>query len=127
ELAGLLPERRAAMEDLAERFCREAKERRGLRYSKELQQLAVEYARQSRAQGHPRRRIADRLGLSEWSLSRWLRRDLGPSDRRVRGVHEVKLIEAETASSQPVLVMPSGARVEGLSIGDLVVLLRAVG
>jgi hypothetical protein len=114
------------MEDLAERFCREAKERRGLRYTKELQQVALEYARQSKAQGHTRRRIADRLGLSEWSLARWLRRDLEAGDRPVLRVHEVKLREPKSATSQPVLVMPSGARVEGLSMSDLVVLLGSL-
>jgi hypothetical protein len=116
------------MEDLAVEFCRGVKERAGLRYSKELRQLAVEYARQAKVQGHTRRRIAERLGLREKSLSRWQRRDLDPPvDRRSLQVHEVRLREPEGPTSQPVLVMPSGARVEGLSMSDLVALLGALG
>ncbi len=115
------------MEDLAVEFCRGVKERPGLRYSTELRQLAVEYARQAKEHGHTRRRIAERLGLREKSLSRWQRRDLDPVDRRSLQVHEVKLTEPVAATSQPVLVMPSGARVEGLSVSDLVALLRAIG
>ena len=53
------------MEDLALEFRRGAQERRaGFRYSEELRQLAVEYARQAREKGHGRRWAAKRLGLS---------------------------------------------------------------
>jgi transposase-like protein len=113
------------MEDLAAGFCRGAKERPGLRYPEELRQLAVEYARQAREQGHSRQRIAARLGLSEWSLVRWLRRCAEAGDSRRLRVHEVKV--TEPAPSQPVLVMPSGARVEGLSLRELVEILGALG
>lgn len=111
------------MEDLATEFCRGAKERVGLRYSKELRQLAVEYARQARAQGHGRSRISKRLGVSECTVVDWLRQGGEPGSPRRLQVHEVKVTEPETVASHPVLVMPSGARVEGLSMGDLVVLL----
>ena len=115
------------MEDLAAEFCRVSEARSGFRYSPELRQLAVEYAQQARAQGHSWRRIAVRLGLSDWSLGDWLRRrQEPPADRSLR-VHEVKLTEPTVEASQPVLVMPSGARVEGLSTVDLVALLRALG
>jgi transposase-like protein len=115
------------MEDLALEFRRGAKERRaGRRYSEELRQLAVEYARQARELGHGRRWVAKRLGLSDGTVISWLR---GSSEVGASGplrVHEVKLTEPAAAASQPVLVMPSGARVEGLSMSDLVVLLGAL-
>ena len=116
------------MEDLAVEFCRGAKERAGFRYSKELRQVAVEYARQARAQGHGQRKIAERLGVSEFAVVDWLRRSEEPSDfRSLQVVHEVKLTEPpEAAASRPILVMPSGARVEGLSMSDLVALLGAL-
>jgi hypothetical protein len=114
------------MEDLAVEFCRGAKERAGFRYSKELRQVAIEYARQARAQGHGRRQIAERLGVSEFAVVDWLRRSEEPSDFCSLQVHEVKLTEPVAASSQPVLVMPSGARVEGLSMSDLATLLGAL-
>jgi transposase-like protein len=114
------------MEDLAAGFCRGAKERTGLRYPEELRQLAVEYAQQARGQGHSWRLIAERLGLSEWSLHRWLRRSIKGGESHSLRVHEVRVTE-QTSASQPVLVMPSGARVEGLSMRDLVALLGAIG
>ncbi len=115
------------MEELAESFRRGSEARPGLRYSPELRQLAVEYAQQARAQGHSWRRIAARLGLSDWSLGDWLRRSHEPPAGQSLRVHEVKLTEPRVKPSQSVLVMPSGARVEGLSISDLAALLRGVG
>ncbi len=113
------------MEDLALEFRRGAKERRaGRRYSEELRQLAVEYARQARERGHGRRWVAKQLGLSEGTVIDWLRGSVG-SSLPLR-VHEVKLTEPVAPSGHPVLVMPSGARVEGLSMSDLVALLGAL-
>jgi transposase-like protein len=114
------------MEDLAEEFCRGVKERPGFRYSKELRRLAVEYTRQAREQGHSRRQIAERLGVSESSVVDWQRRSEKPHTSRSLRVHEVKLTEPAGVANQPVLVMPSGARVEGLSMNDLVALLGAL-
>jgi len=114
------------MEDLAAEFCRGAKERPGFRYSKELRRLAIEYTRQAREQGYSRRQIAERLGVSESSVVDWQRRSEEPRAPRSLRVHEVKLTEPVVASGQPVLVMPSGARVEGLSMSDLVALLGAL-
>jgi hypothetical protein len=114
------------MEDLAAVFCRGAKERPGLRYTEELRELAVEYARRARGQGHSWRLIAERLGLSEWTLHRWLGRSAAGRECHSLQVHEVRVTE-QTPASQPVLVMPSGARVVGLSVRDLVALLGALG
>ena len=41
-------------------------------------------------------------------------------------LHEVVVVERAGMRS-PVLVMPSGARVEGLSVSDLVAVLEALG
>ncbi len=115
------------MEDLALEFRRGAQERRaGFRYSEELRQLAVEYARQAREKGHGRRWAAKRLGLSEGTLISWLRGSVEEGADRPLRLHEVRLMEPVAAVSGRVLVMPSGARVEGLSIGDLVALLGAL-
>lgn len=117
------------MEDLALEFRRGAQERRaGFRYPEELRQLAVEYARQARELGHGRRWAAKRLGLSDGTMISWLRGSVeGGADGPLR-VHEVRLTEPPVAAvSGRVLVMPSGARVEGLSMSDLVALLGALG
>ena len=115
------------MEDLELEFRRGAKERQSGRcYSEELRQVAVEYARQAREQGHGRRWIAKRLGLSEGTVISWLRGSVGVGADRPLRIHEVKLTEPAVAVSQPVLVMPSGTRVEGLSMSDLATLLGAL-
>jgi len=61
------------MDELARRFARAAKQRRGLRYSPALRQLALEYARTAEVGGRTRRQIAESLGLSEVTLGRWQR------------------------------------------------------
>jgi len=111
------------MEELARRFRRGAEQRGGLRYSPELRQLAVEYATQASAQGASRWEIAESLGLSEATLVRWQQgiRVAGPG-----ALHEVVVVERAPASA-PVLVLPSGVRVEGLSVPDLVMVLEALG
>lgn len=113
------------MEELAERFRQEARGRTGRIYSQELRQLAVEYAGLAKERGHLRGRIAKRLGVSETTLVEWLRCvQAGGSVNLV--LHEVSLVE-EVLPSRPVLVMPSGIRVEDLSARDLVAILGALG
>jgi hypothetical protein len=105
------------MEDWARRFCRQASERSGLRYTQDLRQLAVEYARWAEVRGQGRREIAEALGLCEATLSRWLQGEVGAA------LHEVVVVESDEGSDRPVLVMPSGIRVEGLSERELVSIL----
>jgi hypothetical protein len=83
----------------------------------------VDYATAASAQGASRREIAESLGLGEATLVRWQQRAgvEGPAP-----LHEVVVIE-RAHTSNPVLVMPSGARVEGLSVADLVMVLEALG
>lgn len=111
------------MEELARRFRRRAEHRGGLRYSPELRQLAVEYAAMAAAEGASRREIAESLGLSEATLVRWQQgiETAGPAP-----LHEVVVVE-RAHCSRPVLVMPSGARVEGLSVAELMRVLEALG
>jgi hypothetical protein len=111
------------MEELARRFRRGAEHRRGLRYSHELRQLAVEYAMTASARGASRREIAESLGLGEATLVRWQQ---GTGAAGPAPLHEVVVVE-RAHTSAPVLVMPSGARVEGLSVADLVVVLETLG
>ena len=111
------------MEELARRFRRGAEQRRGLRYSPELRQLAVEYATQASAQGASRLEIAESLGLSEATLVRWQQ---GTGAAGPAPLHEVVVVERAPGHA-PVLVMPSGARVEGLSVPELVMVLEALG
>src|SRR5262245_8173743 len=111
------------MEELARRFRRGAEHRQGLRYAPDLRLLAVEYATMASAQGVSRRQIAESLGLSEPTLVRW-QEQIGAAGSAP--LHEVVVVERAHGSS-PVLVMPSGARVEGLSVPDLLRVLETLG
>jgi hypothetical protein len=79
------------MEELARRFCRQALERQGLRYSQELRQVAVEYAKAAEGRGEVRREIAETLGLCEATLSRWLQGSVQAD------LHEVVVVEGQRA------------------------------
>lgn len=115
------------MEDLARRFRRSAEQREGLRYPQELRLLALKYARMASARGESRQEIADSLGLSEATLHRWQQGTTTVEDPAAHSsLHEVVLAE-DSFTVGPVLVMPSGARVEGLSVRDLVAVLEALG
>lgn len=114
------------MEDLARRFRRGAEQREGLRYPQELRLLALEYARMASARGESRQEIADSLGLSEATLHRWQQGTTTVGSAAHSFLHEVVLAE-HSFTGGPVLVMPSGARVEGLSVRDLVAVLEALG
>lgn len=107
------------MDELARRFRHQASERRGLRYPEKIRQLALEYLRLAEMRGHSRREIAGGLGLCEATLSRWLQEE-------VPALHEVVVIRDDAASARPVVVMPSGIRVEGLSERELLSLLAAL-
>src|SRR5258708_3591167 len=112
------------MEELARRFCRQGGERSGLRYSKESQQLALTYARAAERSGRSRQEIAAALCLSQATLFRWLQ---GGSQAAPIPLHEVVVVESGEAACSRVLVMPSGVRVEGLSLAEVVSVLEALG
>jgi hypothetical protein len=113
------------MDELAARFRRGSQQRKGLRYPEELRRLAVEYSRQAARAGRSRRQISSDLGLSEWSLARWVGRGEARGRQGGSPVHEVAVVESSSAVG-PVLVMASGVRVEGLSLSSLVAVLRGL-
>lgn len=110
-------------EELRRRFRRESERRTGLRYPAELRQVAVDYATLAFAQGASRRETARSLGLTEATLLRWQERHEAAG---AKALHEVVVVGRAGVSST-VLVMPSGTRVEGLSVADLLVVLEALG
>lgn len=83
-----------------------------------LRSEVVALARERRAAGEGLARIARDLGLSESGLSRWLR----PSGDT--GFREVRLGPESSSSGDLVLVTPRGFRLEGLSEGLALRLLR---
>ena len=102
---------------------------RGLRYPRVLQEQAVSYARAARGRGASAWAISRELGIGVGALQRWLgRADRAerPALRRVEVTAE-EISRESSSGSGPVLVLASGVRVEGLSLEQLVVLVRALG
>ena len=114
--------------DRAEQF-REAaaqenlgRQRTGWRYSRELRALAVEHCRRERRTGRPWTEIAEELGVSTVTLSRWL------EEPAVAGFRAVTVVADELASessSSLAAVTPGGLRLEGLSWSQVKELARA--
>jgi len=86
-----------------------------------MRQTALAYAREAERSGRSRREVAESLCVSEATLFRWLQ---GAGD--TVPLHEVVVVESRRAGAG-VLVMPSGVRVEGLSLPELVSVLEALG
>lgn len=87
------------------------------RFSAELRAAVVELSADWTAGGGTQRELADTLGLSEESLSAWR------SQARRRGatgqptIRAVTLVDESPPASRPgdiAIVLPSGARIEGL-------------
>ena len=113
----------------AEQFRREAasenpgRPRSGWRYPPALRALAVEHSRTAREQGRTQVAIAEELGISSWTLGRWLKQ--APR----AGFRPVAVVEPVASSLAPplaplVVSTPSGLRIEGLIWPQVVELLR---
>jgi transposase len=94
---------------------------RSLRYSHELRQEAVTYLARKKREGVGLARVASELGVSSWSLWRWVQE----SERRV-GLVPVEVTPAEESRELSV-VTPRGFRVEGLSEEGLLRLVERLG
>jgi hypothetical protein len=97
---------------------------RGVRYPVALRAAAVALGRMRLGQGHSLTRIAQELGISEPTLTGWLRpRGAG----LLRPVTVVPAPAPPPASEAPlVLTTARGVRVEGLDRDTLVAVLRAL-
>jgi transposase-like protein len=97
---------------------------RGKRVPEELKKRVVAYVRERRAEGAGYRDVAQELGLSSETARRWCATAAGGRPKRSRR----SMVPVEVAAEQPrgVLVSPSGYRVEGLDLGELAALLRAL-
>ncbi len=96
----------------------------------ELRSRVVAYAVTCSADGESHQRIADRLGLKQRTLSRWIR-----TARQTRaGVRQVAIVPSTQERTTPPparaalrLVTPRGFVVEGLDAELLVSLLQVLG
>lgn len=113
---------------LVEEFTRLSGQRergRGRRYSTQARQVAVALCRERRRAGQSVKEIAQQLGLHVATLERWLEAD-GETEPRPR-FHPVALIDAAEPAEPSALsvTLPSGLRIEGLSLSQALELARA--
>lgn len=90
-------------------------------YTDEQKSFAKAFAEKALSEGVPRSVVIRRLGISATALKKWMspkKIDVGGGFRRI------KISEGREDSNRPVLVTPSGYRVEGISIENLAYLLR---
>jgi hypothetical protein len=103
----------------------QGKHRTQVRYPDAFRHAAVALARTCLGRGGAVARVARELGVSEPTLTKWLR----PAAPVLRPVtvtaHAAPAVHRPVTS--PVLITPHGVRVEGLDRETLVVVLRALG
>jgi hypothetical protein len=97
--------------------------------SVELRSRIVAYAVACRADGESHERVANRLGLIQPTLSRWIRKSRRPAAplRQVAIVPSARHRAAATSPPVVRLVTPNGYVVEGLEPELLAYLLRVLG
>ncbi len=102
----------------------QGRQRNGWRYSPDLRALGTEYCRSQRRAGRSFREIAEDLGVSTLTLSRW--QDEPP----IAGFRPVEVI-ADSEIRDPTeemslsVVTPGGLRIEGLSWAQVLELARS--
>lgn len=97
---------------------------RGRGYNAQARGAAVAHARAVMATGRSVRQVALAIGIHEATLKSWLG---DVSARAAGGFAPVRVKSSEAAPSRALsLVLPDGARVDGLDIGSAAALLRAL-
>ncbi|MGK7297242.1 MAG: helix-turn-helix domain-containing protein [Candidatus Wenzhouxiangella sp. M2_3B_020] len=94
----------------------EAASRPTMRYPDPVRQLALELVDELRKLGHTQDQISQALSIPSNTLRRWQKKHAG--DRGGSGFRAVDL--RASSNREPVLVGPSGWRIEGLSLDELV-------
>jgi len=115
---------------LSEELAKEQQRAGRWRCPVDLRTHIVTYAVACSAEGESHRRIADRLGMTQRTLSRWIRK----AHQARAGVRAVAIVPAEhrrittPAPQAPLrLVSPHGYVIEGLDPEVLVSLLQVLG
>jgi transposase-like protein len=96
---------------------------RGKRYSPALKARVIEFAQSRRDEGASWERIADDIGVSFETVRRWC---LAAEPKPVRAMVPVRVVADEDEPTVRV-VSAGGHRIEGLTLHEAVVVLRALG
>jgi transposase len=106
----------------------------GGRFTEALQAQVVEYLRARGAQGARQEEVAQELGMSGWTLSRWSSKakreqqatvGAEPKPKQAASFHAVK-VKGRAQTSALVVKGPLGVSVEGLTLEQVVSLLRGL-
>jgi len=117
--------------ELRERIEQSSKTKAGRRaYRAELRADIAELARAWTSRGNTWSELARRLGISRYTLKCWMQPRTRDAQRSAR-MRPVRVLDPESAPAAPPtvtrsLVLPSGARVEGLTMDELITLARAL-
>ncbi len=97
-------------------------------YALEVREAGAAYARASREAGETWAATAKRVPISTTTLSKWLRRS--EASQAAQALQLVPVVVSDPGppfgSGLPVLVSPSGFRLEGLCVADAVAAFRAL-
>jgi hypothetical protein len=120
------------LKELRKRIEKAARNQRGRRqYGSELRRDGVRYAEERLAKGASVGEVASALGLKTGTLQTWLKKE----KRRETGMRAVRVVEEgtkERGGEQPapgggaVMVLANGARIEGLTMRELIELTRGL-
>jgi hypothetical protein len=97
------------------------------RYSAELKTRILAWVRRATAAGMDLPKCGHALGIRTWRFRSWQREEPEPAPLEVPASEVLALVPIEVdafAAAPPVLVTPSGYRVEGLSLAQIALLLR---
>lgn len=97
---------------------------RSRRYSPALKARILDVVQARRAQGTSWAQLAEQLGVSLETLRRWCATTSTKGTTRMR---RVRVVPDRAAGSVVSLVSASGNRVEGLTLEQVLTLLRALG
>ena len=92
-----------------------AAERETTRYSQIFKDDAIELVCELRRDGWTQKAVSEALGIPWVTLRRWKKKD--SPDESVSGFRPVTVVADD---QNPVLVSPSGWRIEGLTLGQIV-------
>jgi|HigsolmetaAR202D_1030399.scaffolds.fasta_scaffold05216_3 transcriptional regulator with XRE-family HTH domain len=98
---------------------------RGRSIPADVQEAALRYVRRRREEGASQQVIADELGISQHTVSRWLR-GVGSKSKSTLVPVEIDY-GAPNRRSEIVVTTPRGLRVEGLDVDTLCVIVARVG
>ncbi len=90
-------------------------------YTDEQKVFAKDFAEKALSEGVPRSVVLRRLGISATALKKWMNPEKKDG---CGGFRQIKIAASGKNAGSPVLITPAGYRVEGISIENLVHLLR---